>query len=170
MSNFTSRRLRGFSLIEMVIVVVIIAILSAIAVPKLSRGSQGAAESALHGDLRVLRAAVDLYMTEHGGVVPADPGVTPKNFVDQLTKYTDDQGTVSATKTGAFVYGPYLREVPTLPLGSNKGQSGVAIILTASPSTIGWVYAADHTANTYTITANLAVTETDSSGKAYNAY
>src|SRR5204863_23675 len=75
MSNHTSHRLRGFSLIEMVIVVVIIAILSAIAVPKLSRGSQGAAESALHGDLRVLRAAIDLYATEHGGIIPPDPRI-----------------------------------------------------------------------------------------------
>ena len=47
-----SAQRKGFSLIELVIVVVIIGIIAAIAIPKMSRGSQGAADSALQSDLR----------------------------------------------------------------------------------------------------------------------
>ena len=59
------QRRKAFSLIELVIVVVIIAIIGAIAIPKMSRGAQGAGDSALIQDLSVLRAALDLYNTEH---------------------------------------------------------------------------------------------------------
>ena len=54
---------KGFSLIELVIVVVIIGIIAAIAIPKMSRGSAGASDSALTGDLTVLRNAIELYNT-----------------------------------------------------------------------------------------------------------
>src|SRR2546421_12285446 len=107
---------KGFSLIELVIVVVIIAIIGAIAIPKMSRGAAGAADSSLTQNLSVLRQALDLYQSEHAGNYPVI-GSMP----DALLSYTDDSGTVSATKTGNFIYGPYLRSVPTLPLGAKKG-------------------------------------------------
>src|SRR5919112_1210242 len=67
----TSPRRRGFSLIELVIVVVIIGIIAAIAIPRMSRGTAGAADSALSGNLNVLRNAIELYATEHGGKFPS---------------------------------------------------------------------------------------------------
>src|SRR5215212_5983808 len=85
---------RGFSLIELVIVVVIIGIIAAIAIPRLSRGASGAADSALSGNLSVLRNAIDLYATEHGGSYPA-----LSTFDTQLTQFTDASGATSATKT-----------------------------------------------------------------------
>lgn len=149
-------RRRAFSMIELVIVVVIIGIIAAIAVPRMSRGAEGAKDSTLTANLTVLRNAIDLYQTEHG----AWP--TTAKFVQQLTTYTDDSGSDSATKTGAFVYGPYIREIPALPVGANKGQSGVAA---ASAATIGWIY----DPATGKIRAN-TTTETDAAGKLYSAY
>src|SRR3954447_4406886 len=107
-----TNRSRGFSLIELVIVVVIIGIIAAIAIPRLSRGSAGAADSAVSGNLAVLRSAIDLYATEHGGTYP-----TVGTFDSQLTLYTDSSGSFSATKSSTMIYGPYLRSVPTLPVG-----------------------------------------------------
>src|SRR5439155_23160570 len=130
-SNRTTRR-SGFSLIELVIVVVIIAIIGAIAIPRLSRGAAGAADSALIGNLRVLRSAVDLYASEHGGTFPG-----AATIATQLTQYSDDQGNTSASKTGVFIYGPYLRTIPALPVGAKKGQSGLAA---ATGATVGWIY------------------------------
>src|SRR5207249_11695047 len=112
--QFKSNRVNraGFSLIELVIVVVIIGIIAAIAIPRLSRGSAGAADSALSGNLAVLRSAIDLYSTEHGGTFPA-----LATFEDQLTKYTDGNGGVSTTKDSSHLYGPYIRKLPLLPVG-----------------------------------------------------
>src|SRR5262245_10025084 len=82
-----AHRARAFSLIELVIVVVIIAIIGAIAIPRMSRGAAGAADAALIGNLRLLRSAIDLYASEHGGSFPS---ATSATFVSQLTGYTDD--------------------------------------------------------------------------------
>lgn len=149
---------RGFSLIELVIVVVIIGIIAAIAIPRLSRGSAGASDNALTANLRTMRNAIDQYATEHNGTLP-----TAAAIVAQLTTYTDDAGATSATKTGAYIYGPYLRSVPALPVGAKKGGTGIAA---ADAAGIGWIY--DEA--TGEVTANCADAEVDVRGIKYNAY
>ena len=150
---------RAFSLIELVIVVVIIGIIGAIAIPRMSRGAAGAADSSLVADLAVLRSAIDLYKAEHGGTLPAFA-----TFEAQMTTYTNDAGTANATKSSTYYLGPYLRELPKLKVGSNKGQS--ARVATQGGTTAGWVY--DET--TGAISANLPGTEVDVRGVQYNNY
>jgi prepilin-type N-terminal cleavage/methylation domain-containing protein len=162
---------RGFSLIELVIVVVIIGIIAAIAIPRMSRGSQGAADSALAGNLSVLRNAIDLYQTEHQAYPAANVGDTQAVFDRQLTKYTDANGTSNAqgTKDSSHTYGPYLRKIPPLPVGSKKGQTTVKIGLdTDLPgvSAEAWIYYP----NTGEIKANLLDAEVDSKNTPYNQY
>jgi prepilin-type N-terminal cleavage/methylation domain-containing protein len=156
---------KGFSLIELVIVVVIIGIIAAIAIPRLSRGSAGAADSALGGNLAVLRNAVDLYATEHGGTYPA-----LATFEAQLTQFSDASGTTSATKTATCIYGPYLRKVPVLPVGpaTFKGAATVVDGSSGTPGTSagGWFY----NASTGDIRANLVDAQVDVGGKLYNTY
>ncbi len=149
---------RGFSLIELVIVVVIIGIIAAIAVPRMSRGAAGAGDSALIGNLQVLRNAIDLYQTEHAGTFPAVATIEA-----QLTTYSKDDGTTQATKDASFYLGPYLRSVPSLPVGAKKGQKGIAA---ATGATIGWIY--DDT--TGKINANTVAGEVDVKGTLYSAY
>ncbi len=69
-SRSDPRRKRAFSLIELVIVVVIIGIVAAIAIPRMSRGSEGAAESSLVADLSVMRKAIDLYRSSTSETFP----------------------------------------------------------------------------------------------------
>ena len=156
-TSIMNKKRCGFSLIELVIVVVIIGIIGAIAIPRLSRGAEGASDSALAGDLAVLRNAIDLYATEHGGTYP-----TVADFEDQLTTYTDASGNTSATKTGAFIYGPYIRKIPALKVGTEKGKTTVANNTTAGTA---WTY--DPTAGT--IVPNTG-TDEDASGKLYTDY
>jgi general secretion pathway protein G len=150
---------KAFSLIELVIVVVIIGIIGAIAIPRMSRGAAGAADSSLVADLAVMRSAIDLYKAEHGGTLPL-----LATFSTQLTTYTNDAGTANASKSSTYYLGTYLREIPKLKVGSNKGQS--ALVATQGGTTAGWVYVAA----TGAISANLPDTEVDVRGVQYNAY
>jgi prepilin-type N-terminal cleavage/methylation domain-containing protein len=159
---------KGFSLIELVIVVVIIGIIAAIAIPRMSRGAAGAADSALSGNLNVLRNSIELYATEHGGVFPGNHlTVTTEQA---LTKFTDDQGAASDTKTATHIYGPYLRKVPPVTVGPMKNKAGaddistgIVDVVEVTP-TAGWLY----NKNTGHIKANTA--EADQNGKSYAEY
>jgi general secretion pathway protein G len=159
------RTRKAFSLIELVIVVVIIGIIAAIAIPRLSRGASGAADSALAGNLSVLRNAIDLYATEHGGTYPA-----LATFEAQLTQFSDTSGTTSAGKTPTAIYGPYIRKIPTLPVGPAGYKNTTTAVdgSTGSPGTSAgaWFY----NPSTGEIKANLADSEKDVSDKAYNTY
>ena len=154
-----NRARRALSLIELVIVVVIIGIIGAIAIPRMSRGAAGAADSSLVADLAVMRSAIDLYKAEHGGTLPAFA-----TFSTKMTTYTNDAGTANATKSTTYYLGPYLREIPTLKVGSNKGLSALAA--TQGGTTAGWVY----NETTGAVSANLPDTEVDVRGVQYNAY
>ncbi len=152
------QRNKGFSLLELVIVVVIIGIIAAIAIPRMSRGSEGANDSAVAQNLSVLRGAIDLFATEHGGTYP-----TAANIVNQLTQYSDAAGTsLSASRTTTCIYGPYLRAVPPLPVGTRKGCTGIAA---ADADGVGWLY----TAASGSIAANTGTLK-DASDKLYSSY
>lgn len=142
----------SFSLVELVIVVVIIGVIAAIAIPRISSGVAATGESALKSNLAVLRRAIDLYAAEHGGVYPgarADgaggAANTSQALESQLTKFSDEQGNVSATGSATYRFGPYLRRIPPQPVGDNANNSTVAIDSVNSPplvtaGTEGWVY------------------------------
>jgi prepilin-type N-terminal cleavage/methylation domain-containing protein len=169
----TNDRYRGFSLIELVIVVVILGIIAAIAIPRMSRGNQGAAENTLAGNMAVWRSALDLYQSEHGGAYPKDN----TTIVAQLTQYTDSTGAWAATKDSIHIHGPYMRTVPPLSVGelgdslsSPRGSTTIGpASLGGAPSTLaeggyGWVY--DGAGNLYPNTGSLA----DANGKLYSSY
>jgi len=151
-------RRAGFSLIELVIVIAILGILAAVAVPRMSRGAAGATSSRLRADLATMRSALELYYAEHNNTYPA-----LADFEDALVnQYTDVDGNLNATKTGVYIYGPYLKEIPAIQVGPRKGSTGVG---SADAAGIGWIY--DET--TGVITANTS-TATDDSGTLYTTY
>jgi general secretion pathway protein G len=122
---------RAFTLIEVVIVIVIIGIIAAIAIPRFSKAGEGSAEAALQADLAVMHRAVSYYEAEHA----AKP--TAADVVAQLTKFSDDAGATAAARSATYRFGPYLRGIPKVPVGPNKGASGVA----AAPAAgVGWLY------------------------------
>ena len=140
------------------LLVVIIALIAAIAIPKFSRGAAGANDSAVAANLAVMRNAVDMFQIEHGNAYP-----TVATFTAQLTQFTDVVGNAQATKDATHIYGPYLRSVPALPVGLNKGSTGVAA---AAGQGVGWIY----NATTGTIQTNTTATEVDAAGNAYTTY
>ncbi len=112
--------------------VVIIGIIGAIAIPRMSRGSDGAAVSALTGNLSVMNKAVEIYAVEHGGDYPA-----AAKIASQLLMQTNTHGNDPTGDIGEVVYGPYLRAVPPLPVGDKKGNTGIAL---SDGDGVGWIY------------------------------
>jgi prepilin-type N-terminal cleavage/methylation domain-containing protein len=101
------RRCSGFSLIEVLIVVVIMAILAATIIPLFSSSTKDARTSTVMINVQALRSPIELYRAEH---LTTYPTIT-NNTLPQLTSATDVNGNVG---TGAaFTYGPYIDAVST---------------------------------------------------------
>ena len=144
---------KAFSLIELVIVVVILGIIAAIAIPRIGSGSQSAGESALRANLASLRNAIDWYYGEHKNKYPGEVGDgtnaagSELAFSNQLTTYTNASGGFSTEKLATHPYGPYIRGgIPTLPVGTNKGVATVDVQAITTPLAVnvaggdGWIY------------------------------
>ncbi|MDO6460693.1 type II secretion system protein [Granulosicoccaceae sp. 1_MG-2023] len=121
----------GFTLVELLIVVIILAVLASVAVPQFSSSTDDAKEAALDSTLAELRTAIELYYHQHGEYPGAnsDGSNGPNSqgaFVSQLTRYTDDDGLAFDTKSDDNKYGPYLKKL-SMPANPIDGKSVVTI-------------------------------------------
>jgi len=82
-----SRRLRGFSLVELVVVIMILGILAAIAAPNFLGTSRRAADQSLIQTLQVIRNAIDMYVAEFGALPAAGSGANETTFKTALSTY-----------------------------------------------------------------------------------
>jgi hypothetical protein len=94
-------------------------------------GCGGAGESALAGDLATLDNALRLYREEHCRYPSFDC------FVEQMTSYTSAGGDASATEDLVHALGPYVRSIPPMPKGPEKGRTEVGC---AAAPRIAWIY------------------------------
>lgn len=134
----------GFTLIELIIVIIILGIVAALAIPQFTTSTQDAKESTLKADLITLRKAIQLYYQEHGNYpgfknesgTPANASEAGVAFVAQLTKYTKGNGATSTTRTNPYNYGPYVAAFPPNPLASASADAdAVTVVNTSAPLT-----------------------------------
>lgn len=101
---------KGFTLVEILIVVIILGILAAIVIPQFTNASQDARKSSLVSQLQTLRSQIELYKLQHKDKLPdLITGWT------QMTNKTDDDGVAWVAGAGD-AFGPYMQSVPTNPL------------------------------------------------------
>ena len=150
----------GFTLIEMLVVVIILGILAMIIVPQISVSTDDARLNSLQTNLNSIRSAIEVYAAQHANRYPgtyseadgttavADDGAARTAFLAQLTQFTDINGMVNGTKTATFKYGPYLK-TGTLPLNPFNedgdvvavfNQADITAARTPSGGTQGWQY------------------------------
>ncbi len=75
-------RNKGFTLVEILIVVVILGILAAIVVPQFTNASQQAVKGALASQLQTINAQVELYRVQETGTLPHDDADSPLGGAD----------------------------------------------------------------------------------------
>ena len=135
----------GFTLIEVLIVVVIMAVLAATIIPQFSTSASDARESNMKFNLQSLRTQLELYKLHHGGSYPDGT-----NNLEQLTKATDAAGNVSTNglPDSTHTLGPYINgELPAQPISGlntvqlDAGAAGTPPTATAAPGG-GWIYRA----------------------------
>lgn len=106
---------RGFTLVEILVVVVLLGILAAIVVPRFTSAADETRESALKMNLFHTRQQIEVYRHQHNGNWPS-----LTQFEAQMTQASNVHGQTAAPGTAGYPYGPYLREVPPNPFTSGN--------------------------------------------------
>ena len=134
---------KGFTLIELMIVVAIIGILAAIAVPKFAQMLEKSREGATKGNLSAIRSAITIYYSEKEGTWPTD----------LTTSFTS-----------------YLYPIPSAKATPLGDVNGITLRDTLPPSTgHGWSYVTD-TTSVYAGNIFANSTATDTKGISFTTY
>ncbi len=134
------RNNKGFTLIELMIVVAIIGILAAVAMPRFANLIRKSNEGATKGKLGALRSALSIYYADNEGTWP--------DGLAEMCAILDDAG--SASK--------YLNEIPKRKvMGGYGGDDTASEVDGSTPDgTTGWMYSP----TTGDVMVNVAGTDT----------
>lgn len=133
-------RFSGFTLVEILIVVLLLSIVAMIVIPQVTSASDEARRSALENDLVGIRKAIELYKTEHSGRPPHldESGVAAHaDLVARMIGKTDPDGKLNVS--GAC--GPYLVDWPSNPfVATNNQKVGCGSAIPPRDDSSGWYY------------------------------
>ena len=119
----------GFTLVEILIVVVILGILAAIVIPQFTQASTEAREASLRSNLQSVRSQIELFKIQHNDFAPTSNAT----FEDQMCGRTDQNGALNV----AGEFGPYLQAIPVNPFTSGNTINAAYVALA------DWTYVVD---------------------------
>jgi len=160
---------KGFTLVEILIVVVILGILAAIVIPQFTGASTEAKESSLVSNLQSIRSQIELFKIQHNDILPGEilnadgtiTAATAASFVNAMCLKTDQYGTVGTTPASTYRFGPYMKKLPVNPFSNtpdttvvvadlSEGGSSVAVgttKLATGGQTSGWYFVVNRDAS-----------------------
>ncbi len=123
----------GFTLIELMIVVAIIALLASVALPKFANTTDAAKAANVQGNLANLRTAISMFKAKNG-----DYPTTGTAIANIASDGTLDKGAVANNFKDYYSKS----KMPTTPAGKVKTDEvgTVAITATSAGTVGGWVY------------------------------
>ncbi len=122
---------KGFTLVEILIVVVILGILAAIVIPQFTSASESAKSSSLISQLQTIRSQLELYQVQHNGSYP-----TLAQLWGNLTTKTEPDSAGTAGNGSGNEVGPYLQQAPKNPFENSSTTAA------AAAAGVGWEYTA----------------------------
>ncbi|MEI8196415.1 MAG: prepilin-type N-terminal cleavage/methylation domain-containing protein [Phycisphaerae bacterium] len=140
------RNSRGFTLVEILIVVIILGILAAIVIPQFTNASNDARTNSTASTLQTIRSQLELFRAQHQGNPPTltalGANAAGSYWALMLCASTTvDSNVTAGTGTG---YGPYLQQTPANPINKLSKASS-----TTTDATAGWYYTTS--GSTYTL-------------------
>jgi prepilin-type N-terminal cleavage/methylation domain-containing protein len=126
----------AFTLVEILIVVVIMAVLAATIIPQFTASTKDAQEATAIFNLQALRSQVELYKAQHGGTPPA--------LLNNLTLRSNASGGTGTAGDSPATYplGPYMLRLPENPLNNQSVAEAITTYppTAAGAATSGWLY------------------------------
>lgn len=159
---------KGFTLIELIIVVTILGIMAAIVIPTFQGNVATAKESASKTNLMTIRTQLELYKLQHNGYPPGyvnGAGAPIATVQVQLigTTAVTGQASSNTVPSDPFLYGPYLKKIPQ---NSYNKLSTIAYATDFSAdvdgTSSGWLYIKE--------TGEIAMNWTGADSKGVNYY